>query len=57
MIRSGCKRWRLWKFSVQTPMPTSTGSPRMAAHLFGAEIALVTLIDKERQWFRALLRH
>jgi two-component sensor histidine kinase/PAS domain-containing protein len=26
---------------------------RMAAHVFGAEIALVTLIDKERQWFRA----
>lgn len=26
---------------------------RVAAHIFGAEIALVTLIDKERQWFRA----
>lgn len=26
---------------------------RMAAHVFGAEIALVTLIDRERQWFRA----
>lgn len=25
---------------------------RVAAHIFGAEVALVTLIDKERQWFR-----
>lgn len=26
---------------------------RVAAHVFGTEIALVTLVDKERQWFRA----
>lgn len=26
---------------------------RLAAHLFDTEIALVTLIDKDRQWFRA----
>ncbi|GLQ08385.1 histidine kinase [Devosia yakushimensis] len=26
---------------------------RLAAHIFGAEIALVTLIDSDRQWFRA----
>lgn len=26
---------------------------RTAAHVFGAEVALVALVDKERQWFRA----
>lgn len=26
---------------------------RVAAHVFGAEAALVTLVDKDRQWFRA----
>ncbi|MDB5613158.1 MAG: hypothetical protein JWQ22_811 [Devosia sp.] len=26
---------------------------RLAAHIFGAEVALVTLVDQDRQWFRA----
>ncbi|SEQ08042.1 Two-component sensor histidine kinase, contains HisKA and HATPase domains [Devosia sp. YR412] len=26
---------------------------RVAAHIFGSEVALVTLVDKDRQWFRA----
>lgn len=26
---------------------------RVAAHVFGSDVALVTLVDKDRQWFRA----
>ena len=43
----------IWACSIPTPKSASTATPRIAAAALDAPIALVTLVDRDRQWFKS----